>query len=135
MNSPLIEAALEGPESILVVDDEEFIVEMSTQRLQRFGYRATGATSSAEAIELFRADPGGFDLAVIDHIMPDMTGLELAKALLAIDPGIRIILCSGLNEPIPMERMRQAGIRDFFTKPADRNEFIRIVRNVLDSPP
>jgi len=130
-----IEAALEGPESILVVDDEEFIVEMSTQRLQRFGYRATGATSSAEAIELFRADPGGFDLAVIDHIMPDMTGLELAKALLAIDPGIRIILCSGLNEPIPMERMRQAGIRDFFTKPADRNEFIRIVRNVLDSPP
>lgn len=130
-----IEAALEGPESILVVDDEEFIVEMSTQRLQRFGYRATGATSSTEALRLFRADPGAFDLVVIDHIMPDMTGLELARALFAIDPDIRIIMCSGLNEPVSMERMRQAGIRDFFTKPADRNEFIRIVRKVLDGPP
>jgi CheY-like chemotaxis protein len=67
--------------------------------------------------------------------MPDMTGLELARELLAINPGIRIIMCSGLNEPISMERMRQTGIRDFFTKPADRDEFIRIVRNVLDSHP
>jgi len=130
-----IEAALEGPEAILVVDDEEFIVEMSTQRLQHFGYRARGATSSTEALELFRADPGAFDLVVLDHIMPDMTGLELARELLAINPGIRIIMCSGLNEPISMERMRQTGIRDFFTKPADRDEFIRIVRNVLDSHP
>ncbi len=129
-----VEVALGGPESVLVVDDEEFIVEMSKQRLQRFGYRAMGATSSAGALELFRADPGAFDLVVIDHIMPEMTGLELARELLGIKPDIRIIMCSGLNEPVPMETMRQAGIRDFFTKPADRNEFIRIVRNVLDSP-
>lgn len=127
-----VEAALGGTESILVVDDEDLIVEMSTQRLERVGYRTMGTTSSAEALELFRSDPSSFDLVITDHIMPDMTGLELAKELLRIDPGIHIIMCSGFNEPLPIGKIREAGIRDFFTKPVDGNEFIRIVRRALD---
>ncbi|MBP7528432.1 MAG: PAS domain S-box protein [Syntrophorhabdaceae bacterium] len=126
------EAALGGDESILIVDDEELIVEMSIQRLQRFGYQATGVTGSIRALEIFRNDPDAYDLIVTDHLMPDMTGLELAGELLRIKPGIRIIMCSGLHEPVPLDRIRQAGIREFFTKPVDRNEFVRIVRNVLD---
>ncbi len=126
------EAALGGNESILIVDDEELIVEMSIQRLQRFGYRATGVTGSARALEIFRNDPDAYDLIVTDHLMPDMTGLELAGELLRIRPGIRIIMCSGLHEPVPLDRIRQVGIREFFSKPVDRNEFVRIVRNVLD---
>lgn len=126
------EAALGGDESILIVDDEELIVEMNIQRLQRFGYRATGVTGSVRALEIFRNDPDAYDLIVTDHLMPDMTGLELARELLRIRPGIRIIMCSGLHEPVPLDRIKQVGIREFFAKPVDRNEFVRIVRNVLD---
>ncbi len=121
-----------GNESILLVDDEELIVEMSIQRLQRLGYRTVGSSSSTGALEIFRRNPDGFDLVVTDHAMPDMTGLELAAELLKINPRVRIIMCSGLNEPIPMDRIRQAGIRDFFTKPLDGDEFVRLVRNTLD---
>lgn len=76
--------------------------------------------TGASADFLRRSNPGGFDLVVTDYAMPDMTGLELAAELLKINPHIRIIMCSGFNEPIPMERIKQTGIRDFSPNPSTR---------------
>ena len=64
--------------------------------------------------------------------MPHMTGLELARELLRIRPAIPIIMCSGLNEPVPLEKIKEAGIQEFFVKPMDKNEFAHLVRRVLD---
>jgi CheY-like chemotaxis protein len=61
-----------------------------------------------------------------------MTGLELARELLSLRPDLSIVMCSGLNEPVPTEKMREAGIREFFIKPIGKNEFGQIVRRVLD---
>ena len=121
-----------GKESILVVDDEDLLIEMSKQRLERLGYTIAGSTSSVEALDAFRHEPYKFDLVVTDYTMPHMTGLELARELLRIRPDLSIILCSGLNEPVPAEKIKGAGIQEFFVKPIGKNEFAKIVRRVLD---
>jgi signal transduction histidine kinase/CheY-like chemotaxis protein len=121
-----------GKESILVVDDEDLLIEMSKQRLERLGYTIVGSTSSVEALEAFRDEPNKFDLVVTDYTMPHMTGLELARELLRIRPDLSIIMCSGLNEPVPTEKIREAGIQEFFVKPIGKNEFAQIIRRVLD---
>jgi PAS domain S-box-containing protein len=129
------EAAIDIPRggaSILVVDDEPMLVEVSTHRLIRLGYRVTGKTSSLEALEVFRAQPGAFDLVLTDYIMPQMTGLDLARELLRIRPDIPVIMCSGLSDPVPMEMIQAVGVREFFSKPIGKDDFARIVGHVLD---
>ena len=121
-----------GTESILVVDDEEMLIEMSKQRLERLGYIVTGSTDCAEALEMFRKSPDGFDLVVTDYTMPQMTGLDLAKELISIRPDVPIIMCSGFNESVPMEKVKETGIRGFFAKPIGKDDFAILVRNALD---
>jgi CheY-like chemotaxis protein len=121
-----------GNEHILVVDDEEILVEMGTQRLERLGYTATGKLSSLEALEAFRNEPNKFNLVVTDYTMPNMTGLELAKEMLQIRPDLPIIMCSGLNEPVPMEKVKAVGVKEFYVKPIDKDDFAALIRRVLD---
>jgi PAS domain S-box-containing protein len=121
-----------GKESILVVDDEDLLIEMNKQRLGRLGYTIVGSTSSVEALEVFRREPNRFDLVITDYTMPHMTGLELARELLRMRPDLSIILCSGLDEPVPAEKIREAGIKEFFVKPVGKNEFVKTIRRVLD---
>ncbi len=127
-----IAVPLGGDEHILVVDDEDILVEMVTQRLRRLGYQATGKLSSLEALEAFQNEPDSFNLVITDYTMPKMTGLELAEALLRIRPDLPIILCSGLNEPIPMEKVKTVGVKEFYVKPIDKDDFAGLVRRVLD---
>ena len=121
-----------GKESILVVDDEDLLIAMNKQRLGHLGYAVTGSTSSIEALEVFRHEPHGYDLVVTDYTMPHMTGLELASELLRIRPDLPVIMCSGLDEPVSAEKIREAGIQEFFIKPIGKSEFAQIIRRVLD---
>ncbi|HEY3275318.1 MAG TPA: MASE3 domain-containing protein [Syntrophorhabdaceae bacterium] len=121
-----------GKESILFVDDEEILVEMNSGRLSKLGYEVVGCTSSAEALEIFQREPGRFDLVITDYTMPGMTGMDLSEAMLTIRPEIPIILCSGLNETISAEKVRQSGLKAFIGKTANKREFAKIIRKVLD---
>jgi len=121
-----------GEGRILVVDDEDLLTEMSRQRLERLGYGVVGKTDSIEALEIFRAEPDTFDLVITDYTMPNMTGFDLSKEILHIRPDVPIIMCSGLHEPVPREKIEEIGIRDFFEKPIGNDDFARLVLDVLD---
>ena len=121
-----------GTETILFVDDEKGMVDTVKPILERFGYEVHARTSSIEALEAFRAVPGRFDLVITDQTMPNMTGAELAKALLQIRPDIPIILCTGFSELISEEKARNMGIRAFVMKPIVMSQIARTVREVLD---
>ncbi|HBD09473.1 MAG TPA: hybrid sensor histidine kinase/response regulator, partial [Syntrophobacteraceae bacterium] len=73
-----------------------------------------------------------FDLLFTDQTMPQMTGAELARQVLALRAGMPIILCTGFSETIDAESARQMGIRDLLTKPLVMTEVARVVRRVLD---
>jgi len=125
------ESLPEGQEHILFVDDEETLIELGKQMLERLGYKPVVLTSSVDALELFRKDPYRFDLVITDMTMPKMTGDELSKALLNIRADIPIILCSGYSENITPDQVKDLGIKSFLTKPLVIKDLAHQVRRVL----
>ncbi len=80
----------------------------------------------------FETEPDKFNLVVTDYTMPNMTGLELAREMLRIRPDLPIVICSGLNEPVPMEKVKAVGVKEFYVKPIDKDDFAVLIRRVLD---
>ena len=122
-----------GNERILFVDDEEVIVDIGEKTLGQLGYDVVTKTSSVEALELFRADPGRFDLVITDMTMPKMTGDQFARELMMVRPDIAIILCTGFSPKISKEKAKEIGIKAFAMKPLVRRDMANIVRKVLDA--
>ncbi len=121
-----------GTERILLVDDEEPIVRMEKQMLERLGYDITERTSSIEALEAFRAAPDKFHLVITDMTMPNMTGIQLSQKLLQIRPDIPIIICTGFSAKVDGEKATAAGIRGYVMKPVVMSEIAKKIREVLD---
>jgi PAS domain S-box-containing protein len=120
-----------GKERILIVDDEEQLVRMSQQILERLGYHVTARTSSIEALEAFRAAPDKFDLVITDMTMPNMTGVHLAKNLIEIRSDIPVIICTGFSEKISADKATAMGIRGYVMKPVVRSELAKKIREVM----
>ncbi len=121
-----------GTERILFVDDEEMLAQWGKDALERLGYRVTAFTDSLEALRLFSADPSAFDLVIADQTMPGLTGINLARKLLALRDTIPIILCTGHSDSVSPEKAHEAGIREFLLKPLERKELSAAIRRVLD---
>jgi len=120
-----------GTERILFVDDEDMQVRAMTKLLEHLGYHVLGFTDAAEALEKFRAEPGAFDLAIMDQTMPRLSGGELARELLRIRPGLPVILCSGYSETLDEGQALAMGIRAFIMKPFSVKEIAERIRRVL----
>ena len=110
---------------------ESEIAMMDLPMLERLGYKVTARTSSLEALEAFRNNPDRFDLVVTDQTMPNMTGKELAKELMAIRSRIPIILCTGFSEQIDEKRAKEMGISAFVMKPIVMHDIANTIRSVL----
>jgi signal transduction histidine kinase/ActR/RegA family two-component response regulator len=120
-----------GNERILFIDDEEPIVEMGEGMLEGLGYRVVPRTNGLEALDLFKANPKGFDLIITDQTMPHMTGVELAREMLGIRSDIPIILATGFSQRVDAESAKAAGIRALVMKPLTRSEIAHAIREVL----
>jgi CheY-like chemotaxis protein len=129
-------SAPRGNESILLVDDEEDLVYAGEKALRRLGYEVIAASSSLEALELFRAQPERFDLVITDQNMPKMTGVELAWEMLLIRPEIPILLYTGFGpdseEGVSLKQAQSIGIREVHMKPLERHEIAGAIRRALD---
>jgi PAS domain S-box-containing protein len=121
-----------GHEKILLVDDEEAIVRMEQQMLERQGYRITTCMGSVEALEAFKVNPASFDLLITDMTMPTMTGVQLAGAIKNIRPNMPIILCTGFSYQVNDEESKALGIKGFLMKPVVKSVMAKMVRKVLD---
>jgi two-component system cell cycle sensor histidine kinase/response regulator CckA len=120
-----------GHESILFVDDEQPLVEIGKQMLQRLGYTVATRTSSVEALELFKANPDRFDLVITDIVMPNMTGETLAEKMMGIRSDIPVILCTGYSEKITRKDASEMGIQSFLMKPLVMRDLATTVRQAL----
>lgn len=121
-----------GTEKILLVDDESFIVELEKQILERQGYFVDERTSSLDALEAFKANPDSYDLVISDMNMPGITGVQLAKAMLAIRSDLPIIICTGFSDLVSEKMCEDIGIKGFLMKPIIMSEMTKEVRRVLD---
>jgi CheY-like chemotaxis protein len=87
---------------VLFVDDEESLVKLASDTLEELGYEPVGFTSSAEALEAFRADPKGFAAVVTDERMPGLCGSALIRQMRGIRQSMPAVLVSGFVGGIAM---------------------------------
>ncbi|MCF8130722.1 MAG: PAS domain S-box protein [Deltaproteobacteria bacterium] len=121
-----------GEERILFVDDEESLVSLSHQRLERLGYNVKSTTKPVEALEWFKADPDQFDVIITDMTMPRMNGDRLAVEVLKIRPHMPVIICTGYSERMSAKKADALGVSKYIEKPIDLRNLARSVREVLD---
>jgi len=121
-----------GDERILIVDDEEPLVELGRQILEKLGYDVVAMTDSTKSLELFREDPERFDLVISDMTMPNLRGDRLAQQLMEIRPDIPIIISTGFSKQMDEDRAKEMGIKAFTMKPLVLRDLANTVREVLD---
>ncbi|GEM_PF-635562 len=120
-----------GSERVLLIDDDEVILGMEEKLLGRLGYAVQAFMESERALAAFRENPTAYDLIITDITMPRLTGIELAKAALAIRPGIPIVMCTGFSQLISAEEAKALGIREFIMKPVIMADFAVTIRKAL----
>lgn len=118
-------------QSILVVDDDPAIAQMTMRMLRRLGYEAHACTDPISALEIVRGEPARFDLLITDLTMPRMTGLEFARAVLAVRPELPILLMTGYSASMTAEQFRAIGIREVVLKPLTLRELAETVEHTL----
>jgi two-component system cell cycle sensor histidine kinase/response regulator CckA len=133
----MIESLSEGvSETILVVDDQPVVLEFCRVTLERAGYNVFTASSGDQALSFFEPNRSPVDLAVIDIVMPGMSGIELAKRLEKLSHGVRIVLMSGYS-PDEVKRVvgEQAANYRSMWKPFEARTLVQMIKNALDSEP
>jgi PAS domain S-box-containing protein len=119
------EAQRNRTEKILYVDDEDALVVLIKRTLERLGYKVTGETNPAMALEIFRSDPHAFDAVVTDLAMPQLSGFDLSIQMLAVRRDVPIIMTSGYVRPEDQERALEIGLRDLILKPDATEQLAR----------
>lgn len=118
---------------IMVVDDEHTMASMIGELLTLHGAVVAVYTRPAEALAAFEHDPHGVDLVITDATMPGLSGLDVAKAMLAHRPGLPVLLCTGYSEHVNAEIAQQHGIAGLLYKPLRNQQLVdmamRLVRD------
>jgi PAS domain S-box-containing protein len=120
-----------GSGRILFVDDDDLLLRLGWELLESLGYEVTLSNSGIEALEVFRARPGDFDLVITDQTMPSMTGADMAREMLRIRKDIPIVLCTGFTSVVTEEEAKASGIRDMVMKPLGRKGFAQVISRAL----
>jgi two-component system cell cycle sensor histidine kinase/response regulator CckA len=124
--------AWEARGTVLVIDDEEIVRRAAQRILSRAGLAVVEAAGAQEALALFSQSPDRFDVALVDLVMPGMTGKELVEALRELRPELPIVVTSGYDARAVMEALGEGGARiDFLQKPYHPHDLLDCVRRRL----
>lgn len=108
---------VDGTETVLLVDDEEIVIGVGKQMLQKLGYSVLVARSGEEAVEVYKNSPDDVDLVLLDMIMPGMEAGETYDRLKAINPQIKVLLSSGYALDQKAGAVIDRGCNGFIQKP------------------
>ena len=122
-----------GTETILLVDDDIRIRDLTGEMLMMSGYDVVLASNGQQALDIYRERGDRIALVILDLIMPSMSGNQCLKELLEIDPEVRVVISSGYSGTGSTNEPTVAGARDFVTKPYDMREILKVIRRTIDA--
>ncbi len=122
-----------GNETILVAEDNEAILKMTTIMLSRHGYNVIPTASPEEALQMAQKEKDNIHLLLTDVVMPCMNGRELAEKILEINPDVKILFMSGYPEDIVAKHGAIENGLAFISKPFTADNIIGKIRNILDA--
>jgi two-component system cell cycle sensor histidine kinase/response regulator CckA len=122
-----------GTEKVLVVEDEEPLRELVLHVLKRYGYQVVTALHGRDALRVWETDGDGVSLLLTDMVMPEgVSGWELARALKARNPALKVIFTSGYSAELFGENCELREGVNFLPKPFLPQALARAVRDCLD---
>ncbi|MBL0686360.1 MAG: response regulator [Sulfurospirillum sp.] len=108
---------IKGTGTILIIEDEEMVMAVLRAMLERLNYHVLEAKTGLEAINVTKDYEGTIDLAMLDILMPDMSGNTIYPFLMEARPNLKVIVCSGYSIDGQAEKIIDAGAQDFLQKP------------------
>ena len=102
---------------ILLVDDDELVLDVGLQMLEKAGYRAIGAKTSDEAVEIYRGNKNNINLVILDINLPDENGATTFKRIRKINSNAKVILSTGYTESSDIIELMNLGCRSKLQKP------------------
>ncbi len=120
-------------ETILVVDDEENIREITRAMLEKFGYKVLTANDGADALVVFVQNQTMIDLVLTDAMMPVLDGAGFVRAVRKINADLKIAVMSGLTNQSQMEEFKNLNVRHFLSKPLTAEILLKTIDGILKS--
>ena len=120
-----------GDETVLVVDDERMIADVTREMLEGLGYRVIIAYSGQEAIEIYAANRDAIDLVILDMIMPGMGGGETFDRIRSVNADVKVILSSGYSMNGMAKTIMERGVLSFLQKPFRLDVLSQTIREAL----
>jgi DNA-binding response OmpR family regulator len=120
-----------GTETILLVEDEDLVNEVSCKMMARLGYQTRVAKNGADAINISNNSDTDFDLVLLDMKLPDMDAKEIFFAIKKAHPEVRVIIFSGYAIDGPVQEILDAGADGFIQKPFSFSTLSSKLRGVL----
>ena len=123
---PLKESGL-----VLLVDDENIVRDIGRAMLNDFGFKTITANDGKEALEIFRKKYEEISFVLMDLTMPHMDGEEAFREFRRIDPGVKVIICSGYNEQEVSQKFVGKGLAGFLKKPFQLSQLQKMIQLIL----
>jgi two-component system, cell cycle sensor histidine kinase and response regulator CckA len=123
---------VKGAGTILLVDDEEMILQVGGEILERIGYRVLSAKGGRKAVELFEKCTQPVDLVILDMIMPEMSGAEVFYRLREINPSVKVLLSSGYSMEGQARELLKKGCIGFIQKPYSMGDLSKKVKDAME---
>jgi two-component system cell cycle sensor histidine kinase/response regulator CckA len=133
-DAPPVQSIQPGTETILLIDDEAYIIDVARLMLEGLGYTLLVAGNGQAAIDMFSANKNRIDLIILDMVMPDMDGEVVFSKLRAIRQDIKVIFSSGYYVMEQAQGLIQCGSSDFMPKPFNLRQLSTKIRSLLDDP-
>ncbi|MCX5816334.1 MAG: response regulator, partial [Proteobacteria bacterium] len=121
-----------GTETILLVDDEKMVLEVSKELLESMGYRVYTAGSGQEAVAVYMEKRNEIDLVILDMIIPGISGGETFDRLREINPDAKVLLSSGYSINGQAQEIMDRGCNGFIQKPFHLGKLSSKIREMLD---
>ena len=128
-SKPTVPEVVKG--TILIVDDEPALVELGVAQLESFGCHVLATSDPKEAWRIFQSSPDKIDVVITDQAMPKITGIDLAKKMLALRPEIIIFLCTGYSRSVTPEKAKKIGIKEMLIKPVSMHDLANLLKQYL----
>jgi CheY-like chemotaxis protein len=121
-----------GTETILLIEDEDFLRKAVRITLESKGYTIYTAQDGVAAAKVYKQHKQNIDLVFVDVDLPGAAGIDLVKKLKKLDPNVKVIFASGFFEPEIKTRLSKSGVKGFVQKPYRPETFLLKIREVLD---
>lgn len=119
-------------ERVLLVEDEQALMLLEEEMLAALNYEPAGFIRAPMALAEFLADTSRFDAVLLDQMMPEMTGIELAKRVRAVRDDLPIILITGHAGPALAQEARATGVQEILSKPLDFRLLAQALHRALE---